>query len=235
LTALTPGLLLRAYAAGVFPMAEHRNDRDLFWVDPERRGIIPLDTFHIPRRLKRTLRNAPFEIRRDTAFEAVMEGCAQPAPGRETTWINDDILQGYRMLHQLGHAHSVEAWRGDELLGGLYGVSLAGAFFGESMFSRATDASKVCLVHLVERLRHGGFTLLDTQFLTEHLARFGAHEVSRAQYHRLLKEALAVEADFYSFDSVASPSTASPADASDSSDASGSSATDDTQSKTQTS
>jgi len=187
-------------------MAEHRDDHDLFWVDPERRGIIPLDSFHVPRRLKRTLRHEPFDIRIDTAFEAVVVGCATPAPGRMTTWINDDILQGYRMLHQLGHAHSVEAWRGGELVGGLYGVALAGAFFGESMFSRTTDASKACLVHLVERLRHGGYVLLDTQFLTEHLARFGAVEVSRAAYHRLLKEALAVEADFYSLGSAAADS-----------------------------
>jgi leucyl/phenylalanyl-tRNA--protein transferase len=217
LTALTPGLLLRAYAAGVFPMAEHRTDRDLFWVDPERRGIIPLDGFHVPKRLKRTLRRDPFEIKIDNAFEAVMVGCASPAPGRHTTWINDDILQGYRMLHQLGHAHSVEAWRGGELVGGLYGVSLAGAFFGESMFSRTTDASKACLVHLVERLRHGGFVLLDTQFLTDHLAQFGAVEISRAAYHRLLKQALAVEADFYSLGSTVSSEPGSASDDSPSS------------------
>ena len=208
---------MRAYAAGVFPMAEHRTDRDLFWVDPERRGIIPLDGFHVPKRLKRTLRRDPFEIKIDNAFEAVMVGCASPAPGRHTTWINDDILQGYRMLHQLGHAHSVEAWRGGELVGGLYGVSLAGAFFGESMFSRTTDASKACLVHLVERLRHGGFVLLDTQFLTDHLAQFGAVEISRAAYHRLLKQALAVEADFYSLGSTVSSEPGSASDDSPSS------------------
>jgi leucyl/phenylalanyl-tRNA--protein transferase len=224
LTALTPGLLLRAYAAGVFPMAEHRDDTDLFWVDPEHRGIIPLDNFHVPRRLKKTLRHRPFDIKVDTAFAAVMAACADPAPGRETTWINEAILQGYTMLHQLGHAHSVEAWRDGELIGGLYGVSLAGAFFGESMFSRATDASKACLVHLVERLNRGGFVLLDTQFLTDHLINFGAVEVSRAAYHRLLKEALTVEADFYSFDSAASEA------ASPSGSGSGS---DETQSSTQ--
>ena len=220
---------MRAYAAGVFPMAEHRTDRDLFWVDPERRGIIPLDGFHVPKRLKRTLRRDPFEIKIDNAFEAVMVGCANPAPGRQTTWINDDILQGYRMLHQLGHAHSVEAWRGGELVGGLYGVSLAGAFFGESMFSRTTDASKACLVHLVERLRHGGFVLLDTQFLTDHLAQFGAVEISRAAYHRLLKQALAVEADFYSLGSTVS---SEPGSASDDS-LSSSSGSGETQSSTQ--
>jgi leucyl/phenylalanyl-tRNA--protein transferase len=210
-------------------MAEHRTDRDLFWVDPERRGIIPLDGFHVPKRLKRTLRRDPFEIKIDNAFEAVMVGCASPAPGRQTTWINDDILQGYRMLHQLGHAHSVEAWRGGELVGGLYGVSLAGAFFGESMFSRTTDASKACLVHLVERLRHGGFVLLDTQFLTDHLAQFGAVEISRAAYHRLLKQALAVEADFYSLGSTVS---SEPGSASDDS-LSSSSGSGETQSSTQ--
>ena len=220
---------MRAYAAGVFPMAEHRTDRDLFWVDPERRGIIPLDGFHVPKRLKRTLRRDPFEIKIDNAFEAVMVGCASPAPGRHTTWINDDILQGYRMLHQLGHAHSVEAWRGGELVGGLYGVSLAGAFFGESMFSRTTDASKACLVHLVERLRHGGFVLLDTQFLTDHLAQFGAVEISRAAYHRLLKQALAVEADFYSLGSTVSSEPGSASDDSPSS----SSGSGETQSSTQ--
>ena len=224
MTALTPGLLLRAYAAGVFPMAEHRHDVELFWVDPEHRGIIPLDTFHIPRRLKRTLRHNPFDIRIDTAFEAVMEACANPAPGRETTWINDAIIQGCVMLHQLGHAHSVEAWRDGELIGGLYGVSLAGAFFGESMFSRATDASKICLVHLVDRLNHGGFKLLDSQFLTDHLVNFGAVEVSRAAYHRLLKEALSVEADFYSLDSAVSESASTSA-----------SVSEETQSRTQTS
>lgn len=213
MTALTPGLLLRAYAAGVFPMAEHQDDTELFWVDPERRGILPLDKFHVPRRLKKTLRQHPFEMRVDTAFEDVMEACATPAPGRETTWINASIRQGYSMLNQLGHAHSVEAWRDGNLVGGLYGVRLAGAFFGESMFSRTTDASKAALVHLVERLNHGGFRLLDTQFLTDHLARFGAVEVSRAAYHRVLKEALNVEADFYSLDGV-SESDASESDAS---------------------
>ena len=220
MTALTPGLLLRAYAAGVFPMAEHRDDKELFWVDPEHRGIIPLDTFHVPRRLNRVLRNNPFDIKVDTAFDDVMQACANPGPGRETTWINDAITQGYGMLHRLGHAHSVEAWRDGELVGGLYGVHLAGAFFGESMFSFATDASKVCLVHLVERLNHAGFVLLDTQFVTDHLARFGAIEIPRAAYHRLLKRALEIEADFYSLDSTASSSAST-------------SGTDDTQSKTQ--
>ncbi len=216
MTALTPGLLLRAYAAGVFPMAEHRDDKELFWVDPEHRGIIPLDTFHVPRRLNRVVRNKPFDIKVDAAFDDVMQACANPGPGRETTWINNAITQGYGMLHRLGHAHSVEAWRDGELVGGLYGVHLAGAFFGESMFSFATDASKICLVHLVDRLKHGGFVLLDTQFVTDHLAQFGAVEIPRAAYHRLLKRALEVEADFYSFDSSASTS-----------------GTDDTQSKTQ--
>ncbi len=217
MTGLTPGLLLRAYAAGVFPMAEHQDDSELFWVDPERRGVIPLDSFHVPRKLKRTLKRHVFEIRVDTVFDNVVEACAEPSPGRETTWINHAIRQAYGMLHQLGHAHSVEAWRDGDLVGGLYGVSLAGAFFGESMFSRTTDASKVALVHLVERLRAGGFQLLDAQFMTDHLARFGAVEVSRAAYHRLLKEAMKVEADFYSLDSASGSVPDSPSASSDTS------------------
>ena len=217
MTGLTPGLLLRAYAAGVFPMAEHQDDAELFWVDPERRGVIPLDGFHVPRKLKRTLKREVFEIRVDTVFDDVVEACAEPSPGRETTWINSAIRQAYGMLHQLGHAHSVETWRDGELVGGLYGVSLAGAFFGESMFSRTTDASKVALVHLVERLRAGGFQLLDAQFMTDHLARFGAVEVSRAAYHRLLKEALKIEADFYSLDSASGSASEPPSESSETS------------------
>ncbi|MEM7121839.1 MAG: leucyl/phenylalanyl-tRNA--protein transferase [Pseudomonadota bacterium] len=217
MTGLTPGLLLRAYAAGVFPMAEHQDDAELFWVDPERRGVIPLDAFHVPRKLRRTLKREVFEIRVDTVFDDIVEACAEPSPGRETTWINNAIRQAYGMLHQLGHAHSVETWRDGELVGGLYGVSLAGAFFGESMFSRTTDASKVALVHLVERLRAGGFQLLDAQFMTDHLARFGAVEVSRAAYHRLLKEALKIEADFYSLDSASGSASEPPSPSSETS------------------
>mgnify|MGYP001375900989 CR=1 FL=1 len=188
--AITPELLLRAYSMGLFPMAESADDPDLFWVEPEVRGVIPLDTFHIPRRLARTMRRNPFEIRYDTAFSEVMRACAASVPGRRTTWINDTILELYGSLHRLGHAHSVEAWRDGRLVGGLYGVSLRRAFFGESMFSRETDSSKICLVHLVERLRARGYTLLDTQFTTEHLKTFGAIDVPRDDYNDLLAEAL---------------------------------------------
>jgi leucyl/phenylalanyl-tRNA---protein transferase len=187
---LSPEILLRAYAAGIFPMAESADDPELFWVDPKRRGIIPLDGFHVPRRLRRIVRQNLFAIRCDTAFEAVMRGCAESSDKRPNTWINDEILELYTGLFERGAAHSVECWREGELVGGLYGVSLGGAFFGESMFSRVTDASKVALVHLVARLRHGGYRVLDTQFLTPHLAQFGAIEISRARYHRLLGEAL---------------------------------------------
>lgn len=197
---LTAGLLLKAYAIGVFPMAERRDAPGVVWVEPDRRGILPLDGFHIPRSLAKTLRKHPFEITVDRAFARVMEGCAEATPGRENTWINDTILRLYGELHEMGHAHSVECWREGELAGGLYGVSLGAAFFGESMFSRVTDASKIALVHLVERLDAGGFRLLDTQFITDHLARFGAVEVPRATYKRLLESAIAETADFYSLD-----------------------------------
>jgi leucyl/phenylalanyl-tRNA--protein transferase len=191
---LTPELLLRAYAIGIFPMAEDADDPDIFWVDPERRGILPLEAFHVPNRLRRTIRQGRFEIRVDSAFEAVMRGCADPGPDRPTTWINDRILALYGALFRMGHAHSVEAWRGGELAGGLYGVRLGAAFFGESMFSRAPDASKVALVHLVARLKLGGFNLCDTQFVTRHLAQFGAIEIPRAAYRRRLAAALRTEA-----------------------------------------
>ena len=193
---LSPEILLRAYAAGIFPMAESADDPELFWVDPKRRGIIPLDAFHVPRRLRRVVRQNVFTIRCDTAFEAVMQGCAESSDKRPNTWINDEILELYTGLFERGAAHSVECWHDGELVGGLYGVSLGGAFFGESMFSRVTDASKVALVHLVARLRHGGYRLLDTQFLTPHLAQFGAVEITRARYHRLLGEALRYRAVF---------------------------------------
>ena len=193
---LTPELLLRAYTSGLFPMGESRGDSDIVWVDPEWRGIIPLDGFHIPRRLRRTVRNAGFAVRADTAFERVMRACAAPRRDRRDTWINDDILRAYAELHRAGYAHSVECWRGDVLVGGLYGVTIAGAFFGESMFTRETDASKVAMVHLVARLDHAGYRLLDTQFLTDHLAQFGAIEVTRQEYRRLLDAALAVDAAF---------------------------------------
>ncbi|MBB4066733.1 leucyl/phenylalanyl-tRNA--protein transferase [Gellertiella hungarica] len=172
-------------------MAESADDPELFWVEPEIRGIIPLDDFHVSRSLEKAMRRKPFDIRVNTAFEAVMAGCAAAAPDRPSTWINDTIRQLYTALHRFGHAHSVEAWEGDELVGGLYGVSLGSAFFGESMFSRRTNASKICLVHLVERLRARGFTLLDTQFTTEHLKTFGAIDVPKADYARLLEAAMA--------------------------------------------
>ncbi len=194
--ALTPEILLQAYAGGVFPMAESADDPELFWVNPRRRGILPLDAFHVPRRLRRVLRGGQFDVRCDSAFEAVLHGCAEATEKRPNTWINDEIVRLYTGLFARGAAHSVECWREGDLAGGLYGVSIGAAFFGESMFSRVGDASKVALVHLVARLRLGGYRLLDTQFLTPHLARFGGIEVSRARYRRLLAEALAYRAVF---------------------------------------
>jgi leucyl/phenylalanyl-tRNA--protein transferase len=194
---VTPELLLRAYALGVFPMAESRTDPELYWIDPKQRGILPLDSFHVPHSLRRTVRRGRFEIRVDTAFKEVMEACAEPAPGRPDSWINAEILDLYTALHEARHAHSVEAWRGGRLVGGLYGVTIGAAFFGESMFSRETDASKVALVHLVARLKCGGFELLDTQFVTRHLSRFGVVEVPRQRYQELLQRAIARSADFY--------------------------------------
>lgn len=187
---ITADLLLRAYASGLFPMADSADDPDLFWVEPEIRGVLPMDAFHVSKRLARTVRQGPFEIRINTAFSEVVSACAESVETRPSTWINSTISELYTELHQLNHAHSVEAWRDGELVGGLYGVSLRRAFFGESMFSRATDASKVCLVHLVDRLRTRGFVLLDTQFTTEHLKRFGAIEVPRDDYADMLAEAL---------------------------------------------
>jgi leucyl/phenylalanyl-tRNA--protein transferase len=187
---ITPQVLLKAYACGIFPMAESAEDPGLYWIEPERRGIIPLDAFHVPRRLARTVRSDLFEVRIDTDFGGVIDGCAAPMPGRRKTWINRRIRRLYGELYELGHCHTVEAWLDGELVGGLYGVRLGRAFFGESMFSLARDASKVALVHLVARLVAGGFTLLDTQFVTEHLARFGAVEVSRREYQTRLDAAL---------------------------------------------
>jgi leucyl/phenylalanyl-tRNA---protein transferase len=187
---LTPELLLQAYAAGIFPMAESADDPELFWVDPKRRGVLPLDGFHVPKRLIRTLRSGRFEIRCDSAFEAVMRCCAAASDDRPSTWINDEIVTLYTELFRRGAAHSVESWVDGELVGGLYGVHLGAVFFGESMFSRVTDASKVALAHLVARLRQGGFTLLDTQFVTEHLQRFGAVEIPRREYQSRLQAGL---------------------------------------------
>lgn len=188
---LTPEILLRAYAAGIFPMAESATAKELRWFDPPIRAIIPLDDrFHVPRRLMRTIRQRPYQIKLNTDFEGVMRACAAPRPDHPDTWINEEIIQLYTALHRQGHGHAIEAWDQDELVGGLYGVSLGQAFFGESMFSRKADSSKIALVYLVSLLRHYGFTLLDTQFQTEHLARFGTIEVTRDHYHHLLKESL---------------------------------------------
>ena len=194
---ITPEVLLRAYACGIFPMAESADDPTLFWVEPEQRGVIPLDGFHISSRLARTVRSDRFTVTVNRAFAEVIDGCAASRIGRENTWINRRIRNLYIALHRLGHCHSVEAWEGDQLVGGLYGVSLGRVFFGESMFARETDASKTCLYHLVERLKARGFALLDTQFTTEHLKRFGAVDVPRGQYEKLLAEALKGEAVFY--------------------------------------
>ncbi len=189
---LTPEMLLRAYSIGVFPMAEDRESSDIFWVDPRRRGILPLDGFHISRSLGRRLRQQPYAIRIDTDFAGVVAGCAD----RPETWINEQITELYNALHRMGFAHSLEVWDGSELVGGVYGVALGGAFFGESMFSRRTDASKIALAYLVDRLSLAGFTVFDTQFVTDHLKSLGGKEVSRADYHRMLAKALQRSADF---------------------------------------
>lgn len=193
---ITPELLIRAYRAGFFPMAEARGADRLYWLDPEMRGVLPLDGFHLPRRLLRTVESGVFTVTANADFAGVIAGCAAPAPGREDTWINPQIEQLFVALHRRGLAHSVESWQGGRLVGGLYGVALGGAFFGESMFSRVTDASKVALVHLVARLRLGGFVLLDTQFVTSHLTRFGAVEIPRDRYKQLLAAALEAAATF---------------------------------------
>jgi leucyl/phenylalanyl-tRNA--protein transferase len=195
--AFTVDDLVDCYAQGVFPMADSREDDRIFLVDPERRGVIPLGGFHVPARLARTVRGDRFQIRIDTAFEGVVEACAAARPGRDETWINHPIQMLYGELYRRGQAHSVEAWRDGDLVGGLYGVTLAGAFFGESMFSAERDASKVALVHLIARLIIGRFVLLDAQFITEHLAQFGAQDIPRALYKKRLALALARDADFY--------------------------------------
>lgn len=194
---LTPDILLRAYSIGLFPMAESADDPEVHWVEPKLRGVFPFEQFHVPKKLARLVRSERFTVRVDTAFNTVVDACATPAEGRETTWINAMIRDLYHQLHVGGNAHSVEVYDGEHLVGGLYGVSLAGAFFGESMFHRATDASKVALVHLVGRLIAGGFTLLDAQFITPHLAQFGAAEISRAVYQRRLAKALQAEGNFH--------------------------------------
>jgi leucyl/phenylalanyl-tRNA--protein transferase len=192
----TAEMLLQAYAEGVFPMAQRRDDDELYFVSPDERGVIPLDAFHVPHRLARTVRTDRFEVRIDSAFDEVIRACAAPAPGRTESWINAEIITLYNALHRRGNAHSIECWRDGRLAGGLYGVNLGAAFFGESMFSRERDASKVALVHLVARLRYGGFALLDAQFLTEHLARFGAVAVPRSSYLDSLESAIGKAAAF---------------------------------------
>jgi leucyl/phenylalanyl-tRNA--protein transferase len=194
---ITPQVLLKAYACGIFPMAESAEDPGLYWIEPEARGILPLNRFHVPRRLARTVASDVYQVRVDHDFAAVIDGCAAAAADRPKTWINLRIRRLYGELFELGHCHTVEAWQDGELVGGLYGVRLGAAFFGESMFSRARDASKVALVHLVARLRRGGFRLLDTQFTTEHLKQFGAVDVDRRQYQHLLEKAIEGDADFY--------------------------------------
>lgn len=194
---ITPQVLLKAYTCGIFPMAESADDPALYWIEPQHRGILPLDAVHVPRRLVRTLRTTPLKVRIDTDIVGVIEGCAASRPGRRSTWINDRIRSLYRDLFNLGHCHTVEVWNDKRLIGGLYGVALNGAFFGESMFSYERDASKIALVYLAARLAYGGFQLLDTQFVTDHLRQFGTIELGRDEFHRLLEKALNVEADFH--------------------------------------
>ncbi|MBF0166391.1 MAG: leucyl/phenylalanyl-tRNA--protein transferase [Alphaproteobacteria bacterium] len=192
--------LLAAYAAGVFPMAESKHDLYLHWIDPERRGVLPLERFHVSRSLAKLLKRQVFEIRIDSDFQAVIDGCADSRPGREDSWINPIIRSLFLDLHAMNLAHSVEVWQNERLVGGLYGLALGGAFFGESMFSKVTNASKAALAHLVARLKAGGFLLLDVQFVTAHLASLGAIDISRADYHLQLARALAVQGDFFKLD-----------------------------------
>jgi leucyl/phenylalanyl-tRNA--protein transferase len=202
---ITPQVLLKAYACGIFPMAESADDPALYWIEPQQRGILPLDRVHIPRRLARTVRQGIFDVRVDSDFDGVISGCAASRPGRRTTWINPKIRALYRDLYDSGYCHTVEAWRDGRLVGGLYGVALNGAFFGESMFSSERDASKVALVYLCARLIRGGFWLLDTQFVTDHLRQFGAIEVERPEFHMRLERALAHHADFHAMPQDAPP------------------------------
>ena len=195
---LQPELLLKAYAIGVFPMAECHDDARTFFVDPERRGVLPIDSFHVSRSLRKEVRRRRFDIRCNTNFLGVLEGCSEPREERPETWINEEIFRLYISLHEMGYGHSIECWREEKLVGGLYGVALGGAFFGESMFSREPNASKVALVHLVARLKASGFTLLDSQFITEHLAQFGAIEIPRRDYRAQLAEAIKLPVTFYS-------------------------------------
>ncbi|WP_412067041.1 leucyl/phenylalanyl-tRNA--protein transferase [Rubrivirga sp. IMCC43871] len=195
---LTPDLLLAAYRQGIFPMADP--DGEIGWYAPDPRAVLPLDAFHVPKTLAKTVRQGRFEVAVDRDFEATVRACAEPAPGREDTWISDEVVEAYVALHHAGFGHSVECWREGRFVGGLYGVALRGAFFGESMVSRERDASKVALVALVERLRAGGFVLLDTQMSTPHLARFGVVEIPRAAFERTLAAALRVDGDWHAID-----------------------------------
>jgi leucyl/phenylalanyl-tRNA--protein transferase len=194
---ITPEVLLKAYAVGIFPMAESADDPHLYWIEPQARGLLPLGAVHVPRRLQRTIRQREHEIRVDTDFERVIAGCAADRPGRSTTWINSRIRSLYRELFDLGHCHTIEVWDPAGMVGGLYGVALGGAFFGESMFSTARDVSKIALVYLAARLIRGGFTLLDTQFVTDHLRQFGTVEVEKAVFHAELERAMRIKADFH--------------------------------------
>ncbi len=196
MSGLTADLLLRAYAVGIFPMAERADSTEIYWFDPRERGILPLDGFHLPKRLKRTVRKTSFKITINQDFSGVIDGCAAPRPDRPNTWINEEVREAYMNLHHAGSGHSVECWDDHDLVGGLYGVSLGGAFFGESMFSTARDASKIALVHLVARLRYTGFSLLDTQFVTDHLRQFGAREIPREIYRQQLSQAVKTPAAF---------------------------------------
>tara|TARA_A100001037_G_scaffold302093_1_gene332986 strand:+ start:741 stop:1382 length:642 start_codon:yes stop_codon:yes gene_type:complete len=193
---ITPDLLLKAYSIGVFPMAEDHDDPEIFWVDPRMRGILPLDRFHVPRRLRRTVRSSIYKVTVNADFNAVIEGCAKTVNDRPQTWINTKIIDLYTSLHYMGYAHSLECWRNGELAGGLYGVILGGVFFGESMFSRQRDASKVALVHLIYRMHAGNFAFVDTQFITKHLSQFGAIEIPRQEYIDMLKKGLKLPSNF---------------------------------------
>lgn len=194
---ITPQVLLKAYSCGIFPMAESADDPALYWIEPQQRGILPLGKLHVPKRLMRTVRTTPFKVKVDSDYDGVIDGCAAPRAGRMSTWINNRIRSLYRELFELGSCHTVEVWNGDKMVGGLYGVALKSAFFGESMFSTERDASKIALVHLAARLIRGGFTLLDTQFVTDHLRQFGTIELDRMAFQRELENALDKDANFF--------------------------------------
>ena len=202
---ITPQVLLKAYSCGIFPMAESADDPALYWIEPQHRGILPLEAAHFSRRLLKTVRSTPLQVKIDSAYDAVIDGCSAPRPGRTTTWINKRIRNLYRELFAQGSCHTIEVWSGEKLVGGLYGVALKGAFFGESMFSFERDASKIALVHLTARLMAGGFELLDTQFVTDHLKQFGAIELDRSKFQTRLEAALKIDANFKAIPADASP------------------------------